>query len=189
MLSSIIASCKVLKDKTIEFVTSTENTTTNDRLFEEKQGYLEKCSFITSPPVHIIDNIFLSGAHGAANYSVLKNLDIKTIINVTKEIQNYYPDDFKYYKYEILDNDNAEIEEYIMDIMKIIDSTNGNILIHCFLGKSRSASVVIYYLMSRHNMSLDEAVTFVKKKRDINPNKRFIDILKKMKRVDDAWKD
>lgn len=189
MLSSIIASCKVLKDKTVEFMTSSENTSTNNRLFEEKQGYLEKCSFIASPPVHIIDNIYLSGAYGAANYTVLKNLDIKTIINVTKEIQNYFPDDFTYHKYAILDNNEANIEEHVMDIMKIIDDTKDNILIHCFLGKSRSASIVIYYLMSKHNMGLDEAIDFIKKKRDINPNIRFIEVLKKMKHIDDAWKE
>lgn len=57
--------------------------------------------------------------------------------------------------------------------------TNGKILVHCAMGISRSATIVIAYLMSRYQMSMMTAFNYVKSKRpEINPNKYFIKILK-----------
>lgn len=44
---------------------------------------------------------------------------------------------------------------------------NGNILIHCARGKSRSASIMIGYLMYKHKISFEEAYYRVKQKRKI----------------------
>ncbi len=51
---------------------------------------------------------------------------------------------------------------------------NGNILIHCMAGISRSASLTIYYLMKKYSVSYDEAYNYVKNKRKIiDPNSCF----------------
>lgn len=53
------------------------------------------------------------------------------------------------------------------------------VLVHCKMGISRSASVVIAYAMKAFNMSLEEALSLVKKKRScIKPNKAFCGQLK-----------
>ena len=47
-------------------------------------------------------------------------------------------------------------------------------LVHCAAGVSRSASVVVAYLMYKKGLSLDDALDFVKSKREcVDPNFGF----------------
>jgi protein-tyrosine phosphatase len=51
----------------------------------------------------------------------------------------------------------------------------GNVLVHCAMGVSRSASMVIAYLVREHQMSLAEALAYLKEKRScIKPNRGFM---------------
>lgn len=147
-------------------------------------GLYTEFSFFFSSPTPIVDNIYLGSAFNAASYDTLIEYNISVIINVTKEISNYFPDDFNYIKYDLYDNNEHSILEYLNDAYKKIKhhqhNTTGNILVHCYMGRSRSASVVIYYLMrSCYNdkgelYSFDEALEYVKNKRPIvNPTFRF----------------
>lgn len=53
-------------------------------------------------------------------------------------------------------------------------SNGENILVHCMAGVSRSASVVIYYLMKKFHLSWERAKEIVRSKRHIiNPNASF----------------
>ncbi|XP_041089326.1 dual specificity protein phosphatase 26-like [Polyodon spathula] len=53
-------------------------------------------------------------------------------------------------------------------------SSRGRILVHCAVGVSRSAALVLAYLMIRHNMTLVEAIKTVKEQRGIIPNRGFL---------------
>ncbi|XP_051525878.1 dual specificity protein phosphatase 26-like [Myxocyprinus asiaticus] len=50
----------------------------------------------------------------------------------------------------------------------------GKILVHCHVGVSRSATIVLAYLMLKHNMTLVEAINTVKEGRGIIPNRGFL---------------
>ena len=111
------------------------------------------------------------------------------IINVTQEISQYYPDYFTYYQYELYDNNHDNIKEYLGDAYKNIknfqENKDGNILVHCFMGASRSASVVLYYLTKEKinketgkHFTLQEALIFLKNKRPIvNPTNKLLEDL------------
>jgi len=43
----------------------------------------------------------------------------------------------------------------------------GSVLVHCAQGKSRSASVVIAYMMRKHNWQFSDALQYVKQKRPV----------------------
>ena len=131
-------------------------------------------------PTHIIDNIYLGNAYNAANYETLRNSNIKNIINITNNIPNYYEDYFEYKNYVMKDNNQSSISEYLDDSYQYINrNKDKNILIHCYAGSSRSASLVLYYLIKKYNMTFDEANTLLKNKRDIvNINLTFIDEIK-----------
>jgi len=55
----------------------------------------------------------------------------------------------------------------------------GSVLVHCAAGKSRSASLVIAYLMREFKWKYEEAFNYVKSKRSIvQPNPGFVKLLK-----------
>lgn len=75
------------------------------------------------------------------------------------------------------------------DIRQIFGRTNsfiadairsGNrVLVHCAWGKSRSAAVILAYLMAYHRMSLDDSLALLKSKRSVvQPNSGFMKFLK-----------
>ncbi|KAI4820759.1 hypothetical protein KUCAC02_028728 [Chaenocephalus aceratus] len=53
-------------------------------------------------------------------------------------------------------------------------SRGGKVLVHCHVGVSRSATLVLAYLMLKHNLSLVEAICAVKQKRGVIPNRGFL---------------
>ena len=56
-----------------------------------------------------------------------------------------------------------------------------SVYVHCQMGVSRSATIVIGYLMLKENMTLVDAVSLVKSRRPIvNPNPGFIEQLRKL---------
>lgn len=146
-------------------------------------GWYETLSVWYSKPTYITDNIYLGSAFNAAMYDQLKELKISLIINVTHEIRNYYEDEFEYKRYDLYDNNQHTIKTYLdqalNDLLEYKDKP-GNVLIHCHMGASRSATLVIYYLMKtkKHDdgrdYTFDDAVDFLKSKRSIiNPTFRF----------------
>jgi len=160
-----------------------ENENTCSRIYPSIGLYNDYITFWNNP-TYIIDNIYLGSAFNAADYITLKKYNIKIIMNVTKEISNYYPNDFIYYRYKLYDNNKHSIKPYLEQSLKDINycqqNIQGNILIHCFMGASRSASIVLYYLMKtmKHQNNIpynfDDSIKFLKSKRKIiNPTFRL----------------
>ncbi|XP_057213372.1 dual specificity protein phosphatase 26-like isoform X2 [Triplophysa rosa] len=50
----------------------------------------------------------------------------------------------------------------------------GKILVHCHVGVSRSATIVLAYLMLKHNMTLVDSINTVKEGRGVIPNRGFL---------------
>ena len=107
----INAPFKVLCDK---FFNYEYNNNKIERIYEEESLY-NKVNYWFSEPTKIIDNLYLGSAYNAASFYKLKNNNIKLIINVTNSISKYYPDDFEYLKYELEDNNNDSISEFLID--------------------------------------------------------------------------
>lgn len=203
----IIAPLKILKDKLFDYTFYYDGKDMNEilgntpRIFERLSS-LEQCEYFFREPTHIIDNIYLGSAFNAASFYKLKELDIDLIINVTSEISQYYPDHFKYKKYNLYDNNKDTIDKYLEDAFNEIENynkknkENKNILIHCFMGASRSASILIYYILKKYrndknkimrnlenftneesddNLKIDDVIEFIKNKRGVvNPTKKLI---------------
>lgn len=156
-----------------------ENESESTRIYPAVGIYNEYAMF-WSHPTHAIDNIYLGSAFNAASYDTLKDLNIKMIINATTEISNYYEnsEEFKYLRYKLYDNNKHSIKKYLEksfgDIKSFQQTNSGNILIHCFMGASRSASIVLYYLMRTKHYSFDDAIAYLKNKRiTVNPTFRL----------------
>jgi protein-tyrosine phosphatase len=126
---------------------------------------------------NIIHTIYLGNKHNAHDDVFIKDNNIKYIINITLDIPNKY-NNITYYNYNIEDSCDDDIQKYFNDITSIINNNkNNNILVHCRVGKSRSATVILAYLMKYENMTLKQSLDFVKSKKNIQPNICFFDNL------------
>lgn len=181
LLSYISATYRIVYDNFAQYWDDTCNDTKNRIYGESNVDTYDKYKTFFSSPTHIIDNIYLGSAYNAANFHQLTNLGIQVIINVTKEISMYFPDDYEYKKIELYDNDQADIEKYLEESYEFIkQNKDKKIFIHCKMGASRSVSILLYYMIKEHGMKLDDALKMIKEKRMIvNPNSRFVAMLKK----------
>ncbi len=78
-------------------------------------------------------------------------------MTVSDEIKPQFPKRFTYKIVMIGDKRSADLKEHFMDCFKFIDEfldQGLNVLVHCMAGASRSATVVIAYLMWKKNLSL-----------------------------------
>jgi len=78
----------------------------------------------------------------------------------------------------VVDKEDTNLEMYFDECVDFIDEAKrqgGSVLVHCFVGKSRSVTIVVAYLMKKHGMTLAQALQHVKSKRPVaSPNAGFI---------------
>jgi protein-tyrosine phosphatase len=129
----------------------------------------------------IIDDLFLSGLE-CANPSSLEEKDISNVISVLKNPEPL-PKKYRHEKIEVDDTFGQGIETHFERAHQVIDEAlqnNEKILVHCRAGISRSATIVISYIMKSQRMKFEDALKFVKSKRRIvSPNMEFFLALQK----------
>ena len=125
----------------------------------------------------IIYGLYLGGEEIAMNKELLNEKNVTTILNVTSNIPFYHEPEFTYHRIPIIDGPSIDIKKYFDETFKIIDETiknNKNIFVHCHAGISRSATIVIAYIMKKNNIKMNEAYKIVYTKRScISPNFGF----------------
>ncbi len=135
---------------------------------------------------HIIDNLFLSNLQDALNPDLIAKNNINIVVRLSEDDKHpaseYYDRSIEYYNYVLEDNClyTKEIIQYSKEIYALIESKpDSYILIHCNEGQSRSVSVFIYYLMTKHKYSFDDALRYIQHiKPDVNPNYSFEQVLR-----------
>uniref|UniRef100_V9L844 Dual specificity protein phosphatase 19-like protein n=1 Tax=Callorhinchus milii TaxID=7868 RepID=V9L844_CALMI len=127
--------------------------------------------------------LLLSSQDVAQDYETLKKFKISHILNVGYGIENAFPDVFTYKSISILDLPETRITSYFQECFSFIDQArtkDGVVLVHCNAGVSRSASIVIGYLMKVAGLSFEDAFSLVKNARPAsNPNAGFNEQLRK----------
>ena len=145
--------------------------------------YMNKAVFNPSYN-QITEKVYLGNEDTARDKEIMKKLNISNILICAEGCEPFYPDE---YKYKILYLDDAADEDllsWLKEGFDFIDSSKDNVYVHCAMGISRSASVVIAYLMYKNKMSYDEAFDEVKNKRSvISPNTGFQEQLKKFEKI------
>ena len=84
-----------------------------------------------------------------------------------------FPNNYAYKSIPIGDTLSQDIQQYIDECIEFIEKGNV-VFVHCAAGVSRSASIVIAYVMNKNKWSFTKAHDYVKKKRNqIYPNPNF----------------
>ncbi len=116
----------------------------------------------------IIENIYLGNIDSAENIEKLKELNIKKVLTL---LEGFWPeykesDNITHKIIKIVDYSSENIIKYFGECLNFIKGEE-KILVHCWAGSSRSATIVIAYLMWIKKMSFNDALNFVREKREI----------------------
>ncbi|XP_076891154.1 dual specificity protein phosphatase PHS1-like [Bidens hawaiensis] len=147
---------------------------------------LERISIIsdagnTEKPSMITSNLFIGGSLAARSVYTLQHIGITHILCLcTNEIgqsESQRTDLFEYLNFSIGDEEDSNISDIFEDAHQFIDGVEkkgGKVLVHCFEGRSRSATVVLSYLMMRKNYTLLKAWNILRRvHRRAHPNDGF----------------
>ncbi|XP_011301000.1 serine/threonine/tyrosine-interacting protein [Fopius arisanus] len=133
----------------------------------------------------VIPGLYL-GPYSAASRSKLpelQELGITHIVCVRQDIEaNFikpnFPDKFKYLVLNIADVATENIIQHFPTVKSFIDeglSSQGHVLVHGNAGISRSAALVLAYVMQMYGLSHTRAYALVQQRRFcINPNEGFM---------------
>lgn len=125
----------------------------------------------------ILEKLHLGSVDDALATSALKNRGISHILTVDcKPLPIEKRSEFEYKYVNALDMDDTDILSRLQECIDFIQRgrEEGGILIHCLEGQSRSATIVLAYMMQKLDMTLTEATSMLKKSRPgIKPNDGF----------------
>ncbi|KAJ4750044.1 dual specificity protein phosphatase family protein [Rhynchospora pubera] len=139
----------------------------------------------TERPSQVTDFLYIGGALAAKSMYTLQQIGITHVLCLCSneigqaEFQN--PSLFSYKNFSVTDNDDENISDLFDEACEFIENVRhncGKVLVHCFEGRSRSATIVLTYLMVYKKLTLLEAWTKLKKvHRRAHPNDGFGKIL------------
>ena len=128
-------------------------------------------TMVSSDP---IGGLYLGGLFAAQDYEKQKEKNIFYVLSVlendlTKQLkEDYTKYGITHKTINIADALNSEIFPHFLDCSEFIDQAlkKGNILVHCKMGVSRSASIVVAYLIHKKGYrTVKEALDLVQEKR------------------------
>jgi protein-tyrosine phosphatase len=127
---------------------------------------------INNDIVNVKDNIYLSNYYTASNINIIRQFNIKHIINLSnrtlineKNIKSYCDIiNFKVDDIEIIYK--SSYFEYVMnsyiEIIDFMSKTKENILINCYAGINRSVLLICMYLCYKYKCTPYKAYNFLK---------------------------
>uniref|UniRef100_A0A8C5M5K3 Dual specificity protein phosphatase n=1 Tax=Leptobrachium leishanense TaxID=445787 RepID=A0A8C5M5K3_9ANUR len=126
--------------------------------------------------------LYLGDQEIAANRGELIQLRITHILNAThsrwRGAEGYEGMNISYMGIDAQDSPTFDMSVHFYTAADFIHNAlrdkGGKILVHCAVGVSRSATLVLAYLMIHHDMTLVDAITTVKDRRGIIPNRGFL---------------
>jgi protein-tyrosine phosphatase len=137
---------------------------------------------VSSTPSTIIPRLLLGNEAASKDSSRLASERVTHILNATSTLPNHFENTgmIQYLRIPVEDSLAADLGSHLdkaVDWMAAVLSdpfAPGAVLVHCQQGISRSATLVIAFLMRERGMPLASAVRFVHQRRWIRPNEAFI---------------
>ncbi|KAL4640006.1 hypothetical protein GN956_G12092 [Arapaima gigas] len=137
-------------------------------------------------------NVYIGDEQTARNRYSLTRMGVTHVLNAAEGKQNsvdtgahYYNEmNIEYYGVEAEDIPTFNLSQFFYPAAQFIDhalsSPDNKLLVHCVMGRSRSATLFLAYLMIEKNMTLVDAIEHVKRRRRILPNWGFLKQLRQL---------
>ncbi|XP_074532295.1 dual specificity protein phosphatase 13A-like isoform X1 [Halichoeres trimaculatus] len=162
----------------------------NLAIIKELELILDSCSLELTPVDEVWPNLYIGNVAVAQNKKTLQKLGITHVLNAAHSKQgsigdqSFYGNTCIYYGIPAEDSDHFDLSQYIKPaadfIHKALKNKDGKVLVHCIMGVSRSATLVLAYLMLHQRLPLRETLRRVIQKRAIYPNRNFLSLLLKL---------
>lgn len=141
----------------------------------QKKERLTQCDKQCS---RVLAHIYFGGSTVAQNFDILHACKITHILNCVGYVcPEYFPEDFHYKTLWLQDHPGEDILcllYNVFDYFEEVREQGGRVFVHCIQGVSRSASLVIAYLIWRERRPYEEVFDMVKAVRCvISPNVGF----------------
>jgi len=127
----------------------------------------------------VIPGLFI-GPVGETNPDTLRLNNINTVITVM-HYRPEIPEGIEHHYFELEDQADVPIQSIFEESGEIIHTaleSGRNVLVHCYAGKSRSATTIMAFLMTRRGKTFEEAGALVGQARDVEINMGFLMTLK-----------
>eukprot|EP00002_Diphylleia_rotans_P011408 TRINITY_DN2255_c0_g1_i3.p1 TRINITY_DN2255_c0_g1~~TRINITY_DN2255_c0_g1_i3.p1 ORF type:complete len:488 (+),score=65.42 TRINITY_DN2255_c0_g1_i3:100-1563(+) len=137
-----------------------------------------------SCPSRILSFLYLGDRQSASDYRSLETHQVTRILRICadEDAPSFYPCSIVYHKVELEDEETSNLLQYFDETYSFIENarvSHRKVLVHCYAGVSRSASVVIAYMMKRFSLGFEEAFQRVRQSRAcVNPNPGFVQQLR-----------
>eukprot|EP00899_Mesostigma_viride_P008863 jgi/Mesvir1/17979/Mv09325-RA.1 len=129
-------------------------------------------------PVLVVEGLYIGSVNAEANIEALQKAGVKNIITVAGGHPPTHPEVFEYLEVHCRDRSDEDITKHFATCFDFIDKALGakqGVLVHCVAGRSRSAAVVLGYMMYRKGYSLEAALSKLRSVRPcIDPNHGFL---------------
>ncbi|XP_023804957.1 dual specificity phosphatase DUPD1 [Oryzias latipes] len=137
-------------------------------------------------------SVYIGDEETAKDKVKLRSLGVTHVLNAAEGTWNsvdtgpaYYTDmNIVYYGVVAEDVQTFDLSQYFFSAAQFIHETlsdaQNKLLVHCVMGRSRSATLFLAYLMIYENMTVVDAIEHVKKRRRIIPNWGFLKQLREL---------
>lgn len=124
------------------------------------------------------DWLYLGGALAANDKALLQSHSVARVCNCAADLKRRtFNKAFVYHHIHAFDDAHFNMVPFLAGAVRFIDAgriAGENVLVHCRAGVSRSATVVIAYIMAYHGWSVDKCLAHVTQNRPrANPNPGF----------------
>ncbi|OCK73916.1 phosphatases II [Lepidopterella palustris CBS 459.81] len=128
-------------------------------------------------------NLYIGGFYALYQTTLVESANITHVLSVINPslLDMELLSSFKHYMIEVEDDPNENLLQYFEDSNRFVREgleQGGGVFVHCAMGKSRSATLVIAYLMAEHHLAPSQALAQLCESRPVcDPNSGFMEQL------------
>ena len=133
----------------------------------------------------VYPNVYIGNYSTSTNYQLLQNLGITHIISVIPSFNPPFADKFKYLHIEAYDDESQDIKKYFEISNEFINKClkeGGKILIHCMVGRSRSVTIFLAFLIYIIQGNFNKNILNLEECNDIYNSIEYNKLIKEKKR-------